>query len=244
VLVVRPPDYFPPVDHAALLARASRVVLADTFAFSRQAMHNRARVLTAQGPQWVTVPRRHAPIGTALARVDVVDDGWARRHVRSLRTAYGMAPYVDWVMVDVEALLRGPHASLGALAAATTEWALRGLGGTTDVVRASALPGGPATLADVWEVAGRPPVLALADSADRDRAALEPLGGAVEALAFDERPRRQVWPGPVRRVNPDLACPAGSPGGPEGGFSPGLSVLDVLMTYGPDARRALLGPEP
>ena len=239
MLVVRPPDYFPPAAHAALLAWAGRVVVADTFAFSRQGTHNRARILTAQGPQWVTVPRQHAPVGTALARVGVVDDGWARRHLRALRSAYGMAPFVDWVLDDVGALLAGPHASLGALAAATTEWALRRLGGTADVVRASALPDAPATLSRVWEGAGRPPVLTLPDVAARDRAALEPLGATVEVLAFEEPVRRQVWPGPVR------ARPAGSPGSPTlpDGFAPGLSVLDVLMTYGPEARRALLGPD-
>jgi hypothetical protein len=227
VLVVRPPDYFPPAAHAALLARAGRVVVADTFAFSRQATHNRARILTSQGPQWVTVPRRHAPVGTPLDAVGVVDDGWARRHARALRSAYGMAPFVDWVLDDVGALLAGPHASLGALAAATTEWTVRRLGGTADVVRASALPGAPSTLAEVWEAAGRPPVLTLPDAAARDRAALGPLGATVETFAFEEPPRRQVWPNPTL---PD-------------GFAPGLSVLDVLMAYGPEARRALLGPD-
>ena len=224
MLVVRPPDYFPPAAHAALLARAGRVVVADTFAFSRQAAHNRARILTAQGPQWITVPRRHAPVGTPLASVAVVADGWPRRHLRALRAAYGMAPFVDWVLADVEALLAGPHASLGALAAATTEWTIRRLGGTADVVRASALAGAPATLAGVWDAAGRAAVLTLPEAAVRDRAALEPLGATVETLGFEEAPRRQVWPAPATA-----------------GFAAGLSVLDVLMTYGPDARRALLG---
>ncbi len=224
MLVVRPPDYFPPAAHAALLARAGRVVVADTFAFSRQAAHNRARILTAQGPQWITVPRRHAPVGTPLTAVGVVDDGWPRRHLRALRSAYGMAPFVDWVLADVEALLAGPHASLGALAAATTEWTIRRLGGTADVVRASALTGAPATLVGVWEATGRPPILTLPEASDRDRAALEPLGATVQPFQYEEAPRRQVWPD--------------SPGVPAG-FAPGLSALDVLMTYGPDARRAL-----
>lgn len=216
---LRPPDYFPPAAHAALLAQADRVVLADTLAFSRQATRNRARILTSQGPLWLSVPRRHAPVGTPMTDVGVVDDGWPRRHVRALRSAYGMAPFLDWVLADVEALLAGPHVSMGSLAAATTEWAVRRLGGTADVVRASALPGAPATFAGVWEAAGRPAVLALAEAAPRDREALGRLGGTVEAFDFAEPARRHVWPGATA----------------------GLSVLDVLVTYGPDARRALLG---
>ena len=108
VLAVRPPDYFPPVAHAALLAQAGAVVIADTFAFSRQATHNRARILTSQGAQWLTVPRGHAPVGTPLGPSAVADDGWPRRHVRALRTAYGMAPFAEALLPEVEALLGRP----------------------------------------------------------------------------------------------------------------------------------------
>ncbi len=212
VLAVRPPDYFPPAAHAALLASASRVVLADTFAFSRQSTHNRALIGTSQGPLWLSVPRVHAPVGTPLGRVAVVDDGWPRTHVRALRTAYGMAPFAEHLLPEVEALLQGPHASLGALAAATTAWALRRLGATTDVALASALPGAPAALAGVWEAAGGGPLLSL--TPDRDAASVPD----VRPFAYAEPPRWQVW---------------------GDALTPGLSVLDVLLTHGPDARRAL-----
>ncbi len=212
MLAVRPPDYFPPAAHAALLASAGRVVLADTFAFSRQSTHNRARIATSQGPQWMTVPRTRAAVGTPLDRVEVVADGWPRKHVRTLRSAYGMAPFAEHLLPEVEALLAGTHASLGALAAATTAWALRRLGATADVALASALPGAPATLADVWDAAGRGPLLSL--TPDRDAAAVPD----VRPFDYAEPPRWQVW---------------------GEALTPGLSVLDVLLTHGPDARRAL-----
>ena len=225
MLAVRPPDYFPPVAHAALLASAERVVLADTFAFSRQAAHNRARILTSQGPQWVTVPRGHAPVGTPTNCVGITPDGWARRHLGALRSAYGMAPFAEHLLPEIKALLAGPHASLGALAAATTAWSLGRLGVTGPVDLASAMPGAPATLAGVWAAAGRPDVLTLPATLARDRAALAPLGATVRVLDYAEPPRRQVWPQP------------------DGALVPGLSVLDVLMTYGPDARAALGLPD-
>ena len=218
MLAVRPPDYFPPVAHAVLLASAGHVVLADTFAFSRQAAHNRARILTSQGPQWITVPRDHAPVGTSMARVGVVADGWVRRHVAALQSAYGMAPYAEHVLPEVAALLAGRHASLGALAAATTAWSLARLGASVRVDLASAMAGAPDTLAGVWVAAGRPDVRTLPATLARDRAALEPLGASVAVLDWPEPPRRQVWPG---------------------AFTADLSVLDVLMTYGPDARVVL-----
>ena len=225
VLAVRPPDYFPPAAHAALLAQADCVVLADTFAFSRQSTHNRARILTSQGAQWITVPRGHAPVGTPLGAVAVVADGWPRRHLRALRAAYGMAPFAEALLPEVEAILAGPHASLGALAAATTAWTIRRLGGTADVALASEMAGAPASLVDVWGAAGQPPLLSL--TPDRDRIGLAGLGATVEAFAFAEPPRRQVWP-PAE----DAAV-----------LTAGLSALDVLLTYGAGARAALLGPD-
>ncbi len=212
VLVVRPPDYFPPAAHAALFASAGRVVLADTFAFSRQSTHNRTLIGTSQGPSWLSVPRGRAPVGTPLDRVAVVDDGWARKHLRALRTAYGMAPFTEHLLPEVEALLRGPHASLGALAVATTAWALRRLGATPAVALASALPGAPATLAGVWEAAGGGPLLSL--TPDRDATSVPD----VRPFVYAEPPRWQVWGETL---------------------TPGLSILDVLLTHGPDARRAL-----
>jgi hypothetical protein len=229
VLTVRPPDYFPPAAHAALLATADRVVLADTFAFSRQATHNRARILTSQGAQWITVPRGHAPVGTPLGAVAVVADGWPRRHLRALRAAYGMAPFAEALLPEVEAILSEQYASLGALTAAATAWTVRRLGGTADVALASEMPGAPATLAAVWEAAGRPALLSL--TPDRDRAALAGLGATVEAFTFGEMQRRQVWP------------PAPDSGDAATGLTTGLSALDVLLTYGGGARTALLGPE-
>lgn len=218
MLAVRPPDYFPPVAHAALLAQADAVVIADTFAFSRQSTHNRTRILTSQGAQWLTVPRGHAPVGTSLTDVPAVADGWPRRHVRALRTAYGMAPFAEALLPEIEALLAGPHASMGALAAATTAWTIRRLGGPSDVRLASDLPGAPATLADVWDAMGRPDLLSL--TPDRDRAALAGTDAVVHALSFDEPSRRQVW---------TLAD----------AFTPALSALDLLLAYGPGSRDAL-----
>ena len=68
---IRPPEFAPRLDYVALLLAAERLVLADTFPFSRQGGHNRARIRTAQGAQWLTVPRRHAGLGQPLAEVEV-----------------------------------------------------------------------------------------------------------------------------------------------------------------------------
>lgn len=212
-LAVRPPEFFPRLEVAALLVVAERAVLADTFAFSRQAAHNRTRIVTAQGPQWLTVPRRSGPVGAPMRDVPLVDDGWARRHRQAIRTAYGMAPFYDHYAGDVAALLAGAYDSVGALAVATTRWTARVLGAPEPLV-ASRLPGPPATLPDVWRAGGGGTLLALPESAARDAAHLAPVGGRVVTADLDASASyRQTFPG----------------------FVAGASSLDLLMNLGPDA---------
>ena len=230
-IAVRPPEYLPRLPVAALLLAADRFVVADTFRFSRQSAHNRARIQTVAGPRWLSVPRRHtsshhsdaAPgAGVAIGRLGVVDGAWRRKHLHAVRAAYGMAPFYDHYAPDLAALLAEAPSTLGALTVRAMRWAARRLGADGEIVVASELPGAPATLPDVWTaLAGDASgdasgvLLTLPESAGRDAAALP--GAAVRVLRFDEAPRRQVF----------------EP------FAPDCSVLDLLMNYGPRAADVL-----
>lgn len=207
---LRPPEYFPRLPYAALLLHADRFVLGDTFPFSRQGAHNRARIRAAGGPQWLTVPRRHAGRPVSLIETEVVSDGWARRHLHALRSAYGMAPFYDHVAPELADLLGRDYSSLADLTCATVAWTARWVGATADLVRASALPGGPSGLAEAFGEAGGDRLVTLPESAETDRQAVP---ADVYVLAFQETERRQTF----------------------AGFEPGLSVLDLVFNYGPAA---------
>jgi hypothetical protein len=221
VTAVRPPEYFPRLEYAALLLAADRFVVADTFPFSRQAWQNRTRIRTPEEPgwQWLTVPRRHTAPEAALFTLPPDDAApWGRTHRRALRYNYGMAPFYEHYRQGLDALLARTWPSIGALAAATVAWTARQLHATVEVVCAADLPGAPETLPAVWEALGAPPALAtLPESAERDAERLAGYGPRVRVLCFDERPRRQNFPG----------------------FVGDLGVLDLLLNYGPDAAALL-----
>ena len=217
---VRPPELAPRLEYAALLLVADRVVLADTFPLSRQSGHGRMRVRTSQGPQWLSVPRRHGGRAQRLDRVETLDDGWRRRHRAALRAAYGGAPFYEHVAPGWSAVLDTPGA-LADLTVASVRWAAGWLGAGAEIVRASSLPGAPATLAEVAGASGVRTLVTLPESAARDAEALP--GVAVRTLGYREPERRQAFPG----------------------FVSGLSVLDVVMNYGPasgDVVRAGIDP--
>ncbi|WP_412062603.1 WbqC family protein [Rubrivirga sp. IMCC45206] len=212
MIAVRPPEFAPRLEYAALLLTADWVVLADTFAFSRQGGHNRTRIGTGQGPQWLTVPRRHGGVGVPMTEVPVVDDGWRRQHRAALRAAYGRAAFYEHVAPEWAAVLE-TQGSLADLAVASVRFAARWLRADAEIVRASALPGAPDTLAAVLAHADGETLLTLPESAGRDAEA----AGAVAVLRFTERPRRQS----------------------HDGWTPGLGVLDLLMAHGPAAADVL-----
>ena len=209
---VRAPEYLPRLPFAALLLAADRVLLGDTFRFSRQSAQNRARIRTSQGAQWLSVPRVHAGTPLALLDLAVVDDGWRVQHARAVRVAYGMAPFYEHYAPSLAALWAEPAASLADLTVASVRWVARQLGARCAIERASDLPGAPASLDAVWRACDGP-LLTLSEALARDRQ----LGAGLVELAFEEPARRQAFPG----------------------FVPGLSVLDLLMNHGPASAEVL-----
>ncbi len=191
---------------------AERFVVADTFPFSRQSWHNRTKIRTpdAQGWQWLTVPRKHGAKNLVLNALELDDASpWARTHQRALQVNYSMAPFYEMLSDDLNALLGRSYPTLGALAVATVRWVHAKIGGPSELIVASELPGAPDTLEGVWDVLGRfDTLITLPESAKRDSENFR--GPHVETFHFTEQQRTQNFPG----------------------FVPGLSVLDMLFNQG------------
>ena len=199
-------------------------MLADTFPFSRQGFHNRARLRIAQEPglAWVSVPchRAGTPPLTAVRPDDATP--WARRLRRAVHVAYAAAPFYEHHAEALDRLFYSRWGSLADLACATVAWTRDALGAACALDRASARPGAPDALGAVWDALHPapeepPPVLlTLPESAARDAARL--AGRAeVRVLRFEEPARRQVFDG----------------------FVPGASALDLILNYGPSAAEVL-----
>ncbi|MBL6612995.1 MAG: WbqC family protein [Reyranella sp.] len=76
-----------------LIGRCDVYVIFDSAQFVKRHWHNRNRIKTAQGVEWLTIPviskgRFEQPIDEVEIR-----ELWADRHWRALELAYGRAPY-------------------------------------------------------------------------------------------------------------------------------------------------------
>lgn len=212
----------------ALMQRADRFVLADTFEHSRRSRQNRARLRTPQGAQWITVPLKRGQSHRSIAEVEIDNrsrdqstDGahWRSRHRRAMQCDYRSTPYFAHFEPALEDFFGKAWRHLGPCACASTRLLVEWAGIEHDLTRASALPGTPATLPAILEALGaeQATVLVPPASAAHDAALLEGTGHAVRFFAFDAPRYRQAFEG----------------------FEPEMSFADLLFGYGPEARAML-----
>ncbi|MBO6576161.1 MAG: WbqC family protein [Rhodothermales bacterium] len=90
------PDYFPSAVFWAAASHADRVELLMDAPYVRQTRHNRARIRTPQGTQWLTVPVERGQDDIRLCAIRISQEGaWWRQHPKALRYNYGAAPYYE-----------------------------------------------------------------------------------------------------------------------------------------------------
>ncbi|GBD00824.1 hypothetical protein HRbin18_00540 [bacterium HR18] len=215
MLAVVPPEYFPRLERIALALRAHRVVLADTFQYSRQSFHNRTRLRNPQGWQWLSVPLRAHQHGKPIYRVLLGQDpSWRRRHWRAFCYNYRTTPYFEFYEPRLERLFAHTWTHLGELASATFVLTLQLFEIQTPVVRASELADQPATVETIARLLAADTLLLPEATARIDRGA----AACVYTLRFEEPIYRQNFPG----------------------FFPGMAALDLLFNLGPIEARTLL----
>ncbi|HUF94093.1 MAG TPA: WbqC family protein [Candidatus Limnocylindria bacterium] len=224
-VAIHQPHYLPWLGYLAKWAAADVFIFLDTVQYEKNGWQNRNRIKAAAGPQWLTVPVRRAPLGTAIADVRV-DDGqpWRERHRRALEQAYAQAPYLAAHRDALVAFYGTVWPQLAPLAAASAEWMARAVGITVPARCASTLG-----VSD-RDATGRLVALCRAVGADtylagRDGAAYMDV---TRFAAAGITVLTQSYEHPVYAQ-------------PHGDFVPSLSAVDLLLTHGDDALGILLG---
>ena len=213
-IAIRPPEYWPRIPYLALMQSVDMFILADTFQYSRQSFQNRARLRTADGWSWISVPLLGRQHGRPITETQI--DGraaWASKHQRALRYNYGGTPYFGFFEDRVNASYRFAWENLGALTCASTEILHDLFDLPCSLVRASNLQGAPSTVAAIVDVVRPSTLIALPETRFRDQLP------RVDMMTFR-------FTEPVYRQRFE-------------GFEPNMTSLDVLCNYGPEAASIL-----
>jgi len=213
-LAIRPPTYFPPLYDTALLAHVDHFVLADTFRFRQESFQNRSNLRNAPGAHEITIPLFGKPEGALLQTVEIETKGrWQEKHWRSFLYDYRTTMYFEYYQDPLHAFYEQSWTMLADCTCRSVELQAELFGLRTQLTRASTLEGTPDSLSAIVETL-KPETLVvpLQESLPSD------VASRVQRVEFDH---------PTYHQNFD-------------GFEPGVTALDLLFNYGPEARRPLM----
>lgn len=219
-------NYIPWKGFFDLIGRCDEYVIFDRVQYARRHWHNRNRIKTANGVQWLTIPV--ATRGRFEQPIDEVEiekgKHWAEKHWRALELAYRKAPFFEALAPDVKALYE--RAAKEALLTEVNEIFLRGIAGLlglkTRFTRDRAYPSSGAKterLLGIATAAGADTYLSGPSARDYfDETMFRAAGITTEWMSYDGYPEyRQL----------------------HGGFEHAVTVLDLLFNTGPEAPRYL-----
>jgi len=95
IIAAHQPQYLPWLGYFDKIAKSDAFVILDRVQYKEREFQNRNRIRTKDGLLWLTVP----VISTGCGRQPIGDvmidnsSGWGRRHLLSLKAAYGSAPF-------------------------------------------------------------------------------------------------------------------------------------------------------
>mgnify|MGYP002777284173 CR=1 FL=1 len=98
-------QYLPALPYMALIAKSDKILLEATESYQKQTYRNRCYILTSQGPKALTVPVNRAT-ASHIREVKIdYSQRWEQIHLRTLRAAYGKAPFFEHYFEEVEKII-------------------------------------------------------------------------------------------------------------------------------------------
>lgn len=207
-----------------LIGRCDQYVIFDHVQYARRHWHNRNRIKTATGVEWLTIPvisrgRREQTIDTVE-----IEKPWAEKHWRAIELAYRRAPH----FVAMAPRVRGwyeraaEHTLLSEINVMFLREIAALLGLRTEFVRDTAYPAQSSKterLLTIIKAAGADTYLSgPSGKTYLDEPLLAAGGITLEWMNYGDYPQYPQLHGP---------------------FEPSVSVLDLLFNTGPEARQYL-----
>ncbi|RJQ72930.1 MAG: hypothetical protein C4519_18315 [Desulfobacteraceae bacterium] len=225
VIGILQPGYLPWLGFFEQMQRADVFVYYDDVQFEKGSWRNRNRIKTAQGPQWLTVPVLTKGHSFPLIKDVRINNAqpWAVKHIKAITQNYGKAFYFAEYASGLFAVLEKKWAFLLDLDVALVTWLREQLGIATPVLFSSELG-----------IAGR--------NVERLIAIIHHLNGTVfyegkagmdyiEPALFQAEGIEVSFQEYEHPVYPQLYD----------GFTPFLSIIDLVLNCGPDSLAILTG---
>lgn len=138
ILTAHQPVYLPWLGLFHKIALAELFCIFDIAQYQTKDYNNRNKIKTNAGPIWLSVPvesRDH--FEKKICDIRIVQNGWNRKHLKSIQLAYQKAPYYKDYIDPLEKILGTRYEFLTDLNTEILQFSLAALGIEVPVVKAS-----------------------------------------------------------------------------------------------------------
>jgi len=115
--------YFPPAEYFNLIKSAGSVLIEQEENYIKQTYRNRCYILSAHGPQLLSVPVYLGSVHKTLIKDIRIDYSkrWQQVHLRAMTASYNSSPYFEFYFESIEKIISENHEFLIDLNMALTE---------------------------------------------------------------------------------------------------------------------------
>lgn len=223
ILTAHQPVYLPWLGLFHKIALADRFCVFDIAQYQTKDFNNRNKIKTNAGAIWLTVPVESKDhFNKPISGVKIINNGWNRKHLKSIALAYKKAPHFDAYFPALEAVLATEFDLLADLNTRILELCLTQLGIAIPILKASdhAFRGAKSDLVlDMCVELGASDYIFGAQGRN--------YADEAEFLRRGVTPHFQDYQHPVY---PQL----------HGAFEPFMSVIDLLFNAGPRSLEILM----
>lgn len=223
IVAIQQPNYFPWIGFFSKIVQSDVFILLDDAQYTKNSYINRARIKTANGLLWLTVPVRHKDrMGQTIneAECDLHEPNWTKQR-KTIEFNYKRAPGFEEVWPAICPIFDKEWTALSELNICALQTVCGFLGLDVHLKRSSAMRcDGPKTerLVALCKAAGGDVYLSGTGARSyQDARMFEAAGIELRYSAFKHPHYRQQW----------------------GPFVEGLSILDLVFNSGGDSRRIL-----
>lgn len=207
----------------------NKIALSDAFMFvghcqyTQKSWQTRNRIRLGDEEHWLSVPvKKSGRFGQSINDTEILDEHWKKKHLGSIRQAYGKRPYFQHYYPELERLILDGHVGLGDLNIAIIRSILGWLEITTPILdsRKLSIEGNKTDmLISMCAAAGADHYLSNEGSRDY-----------VDEPAMGEKSIQHCW-----QIFEHPVYDQGRP------FIPNLSIIDLLFNAGAAARDIVRG---
>ena len=135
ILTGHQPVYLPGIILFNKIALCDRFMYVGHVQFSRKSWQQRNRIAIGDREFFLSVPvRKSERFGQSIDETEIEPGPWRRKHLGSIRQAYGKRPYFLNYFAEIEAIIDHPWRTLGELNRALLAQFLKWLGIATPIV--------------------------------------------------------------------------------------------------------------